>query len=229
MTKGQTSKMEARKKKNKAAAAQRWQQPLPAGWIQGDFLPSTVMEGDLLELVEHGQLVHKSWRLPADDEVEPAPREGERVLLLSHVHRGSPLLQPLRPAKGMTPWTRTTSSRPSQAIHRRGGQGRADPAVEPVVEPVLEAAPPAVAPAADAPPTEVPPPIEPAPVGEEPTGANLGMPQYLPTIPGSSNVEFSIRSVPEDKVGAAKGAMVQVELMAGEAKRAYDSVAALYR
>ncbi|KAI5021953.1 hypothetical protein ZWY2020_058683 [Hordeum vulgare] len=88
MTKGQTSKMEAKKKKGKAAATQRRQRPLPAGWIQGDFLPSTVTEGDLLELVEHGQLVHKSWRLPADDEVEPAPREGERVLLLSHVHRG---------------------------------------------------------------------------------------------------------------------------------------------
>ncbi|KAI4991446.1 hypothetical protein ZWY2020_039817 [Hordeum vulgare] len=85
MTKGQTSKMEARKKKNKAAApAQRRRRPLPAGWIQGDFLPSTVTEGDLLELVEHGMLVHKSWRLPADDEVEPTPREGERVLLLSH-------------------------------------------------------------------------------------------------------------------------------------------------
>ncbi|KAI4991207.1 hypothetical protein ZWY2020_039578 [Hordeum vulgare] len=88
MTKGQTSKMEARKKKNKAAAAQRRRRPLPAGWIQGDFLPSTVTEGDLLELVEHSMLVHKSWRLPADDEVEPAPREGERVLLLSHDHRG---------------------------------------------------------------------------------------------------------------------------------------------
>lgn len=88
MTKGQTIKMEARKKKGKATAAQRRQRPLPAGWIQGDFLPSTVTEGDLLELVEHDQLVHKSWRLPANDEVEPAPWEGERVLLLSHVHRG---------------------------------------------------------------------------------------------------------------------------------------------
>ncbi|KAI4995704.1 hypothetical protein ZWY2020_037752 [Hordeum vulgare] len=83
MTKGQTSKMEARKKKGKAAApAQRRLQLLPAGWIQGDFLPSTVTEGDLLELVEHAMLVHKSWRLSAEDEVEPAPREGERVLLL---------------------------------------------------------------------------------------------------------------------------------------------------
>ncbi|KAI5017212.1 hypothetical protein ZWY2020_037590 [Hordeum vulgare] len=66
-----------------------------------------------------------------------------------------------------------------------------------------------------------------APVGEELTGANLGMPHELSTIPGSSNAEFCIRSV--EQVGAAKGAMIQVELMAGEAKRAYDSVAALYR
>ncbi|KAI5005478.1 hypothetical protein ZWY2020_032721 [Hordeum vulgare] len=88
MTKGQTSKMEARKKKGKAAApAQRRQRPLPAGWIQGDFLPSTVTEGDLLQLVEDRMIIHKSWRLPAENEVEPAPREGERVLLLSHVYR----------------------------------------------------------------------------------------------------------------------------------------------
>ncbi|KAI5011922.1 hypothetical protein ZWY2020_024056 [Hordeum vulgare] len=33
-------------------------------------------------------IVHKSWRLPAENEIEPAPREGERVLLLSHVYRG---------------------------------------------------------------------------------------------------------------------------------------------
>ena len=110
-----------------------------------------------------------------------------------------------------------------------GDQGRADPVVEPVLEPVLEATPPAAAPATNAPPTEVPPPTEPVPVGEEPTGANLGMPHELSTIPGSSNAEFSIRRVPEEQVGAAKGAMIQVELMAGEAKRAYDSVAALYR
>ena len=52
MTKGQTSKLEAKKKKGKAAApAQRRQRALPAGWIQGDFLPSAVMEENLLELV----------------------------------------------------------------------------------------------------------------------------------------------------------------------------------
>uniref|UniRef100_A0A8I6YUD9 Uncharacterized protein n=1 Tax=Hordeum vulgare subsp. vulgare TaxID=112509 RepID=A0A8I6YUD9_HORVV len=121
------------------------------------------------------------------------------------------------------------SSQPGAIHPDEDGQGRADPAAEPVVEPVLEAAPPAAAPAADAPPTEVPPLTEPVLVGDEPTGANLGMPQDLPTIPGLSNVEFSIRCVPEEQVGAAKGAMVQVELVTGEAKRAYDSVAALYQ
>ena len=100
-----------------------------------------------------------------------------------------------------------------------GDQGRADPVVEPVLEPVLEAAPPAATPAADAPPTKAPPPTDPVLVGEEPTGADLGMPQEPPTIPGSSNAEFSIRRLPEEQVGAAKGAMIQAELMAGEAKR----------
>ena len=47
-----------------------------------------VMEENLLELVEHGMIAHKSWRLPTEGETEPASREGERVLLLSHVYRG---------------------------------------------------------------------------------------------------------------------------------------------
>ncbi|KAI5014067.1 hypothetical protein ZWY2020_055457 [Hordeum vulgare] len=89
MTKGQTSKLESQKKKKKAAApAQRRQHALPAGWIQGDFLRSTVTKDDLLELVEQGMIANKSWRLPAEGETEPAPQEGERVLLLSHVYRG---------------------------------------------------------------------------------------------------------------------------------------------
>ena len=39
----------------------------------------------------------------------------------------------------------------------------------------------------------------------------------------------SAQRLPEEQVGAAKGAMVQAELMTGEAKRAYDSIAALYQ
>ncbi|MQJ21784.1 hypothetical protein EI020_24705, partial [Escherichia coli] len=72
MTKGQTSKMEAKKKKGKAAApAQRRQRALPAGWIQGDFLPSTMTRVDMLELVEQGMIEHKTWRLPTEGETEP--------------------------------------------------------------------------------------------------------------------------------------------------------------
>ncbi|KAI5022373.1 hypothetical protein ZWY2020_059103 [Hordeum vulgare] len=63
----------------------------------------------------------------------------------------------------------------------------------------------------------------------EPTGAGLGMPKEPPTMPGPSNVEYDVQRLPEDQVGAAKGAMVQAELMAGEAKKAYDSIASLYQ
>uniref|UniRef100_A0A8I6XHQ5 Uncharacterized protein n=1 Tax=Hordeum vulgare subsp. vulgare TaxID=112509 RepID=A0A8I6XHQ5_HORVV len=111
------------------------------------------------------------------------------------------------------------SSQPGAICVDDGDQGRAEQAAEPV----LEAAPPVAALAADVPPTE------PALVVEVPTGADLGMPQELPTMPGSSNVEFNIQRLPEEQVGAAKGAMVQAELMAGEAKKAYDSVASLYQ
>ncbi|KAI4987173.1 hypothetical protein ZWY2020_019973 [Hordeum vulgare] len=73
MTKGKTSKLEVRKKKKAAAPAQRRQRALPTGWIQGDFLPSTVTKEDMLELVEQGMIEHKTWRLP---EGETAPQRG---------------------------------------------------------------------------------------------------------------------------------------------------------
>ncbi|KAI4986158.1 hypothetical protein ZWY2020_018788 [Hordeum vulgare] len=92
-------------------------------------------------------------------------------------------------------------------------------------EPVSEAARPILALAADVLLTEAMPPTETALVADEPTGAGLGMPQELPMMPGSSNVEFNIQRLPEEQGGAAKGAMVQAELMAGEAKKAYDSIA----
>uniref|UniRef100_A0A8I7B5J3 Uncharacterized protein n=1 Tax=Hordeum vulgare subsp. vulgare TaxID=112509 RepID=A0A8I7B5J3_HORVV len=111
------------------------------------------------------------------------------------------------------------SSQPGAICVDEGDQGRTEQAMEPV----LEAAPPVAALAADVPPTE------PALVVEVPTGTDLGMPQELPTMPGSSNVEFNIQRLPEEQVGPAKGAMVQAELMAGESKRAYDSVASLYQ
>uniref|UniRef100_A0A8I6WPL7 Uncharacterized protein n=1 Tax=Hordeum vulgare subsp. vulgare TaxID=112509 RepID=A0A8I6WPL7_HORVV len=117
------------------------------------------------------------------------------------------------------------SSQPGAICVDEGDQGRTEQAAEPV----LEVAPPVAALAADVPPTEALSPTEPVLVVEVPTGTDLGMPQELPTMPGSSNVEFIIQRLPEEQVGAAKGAMVQAELMAGEAKRAYDSVASLYQ
>uniref|UniRef100_A0A8I6X5A6 Uncharacterized protein n=1 Tax=Hordeum vulgare subsp. vulgare TaxID=112509 RepID=A0A8I6X5A6_HORVV len=117
------------------------------------------------------------------------------------------------------------SSQPGAICVDEGDQGRAEQAAEPV----LEAAPPVATLAANVPPIEALPPTEPALVVEVPTGANLGMPPELPTMPGSSNVEFNIERLPEEQVGAAKGAMVQAKLLAGEAKRAYDSVASLYQ
>ncbi|KAI5022592.1 hypothetical protein ZWY2020_059322, partial [Hordeum vulgare] len=59
----------------------------------------------------------------------------------------------------------------------------------------------------------------------ERTCVGLGMPKELPTMPDPSNVGFNVQRLPEDQVGAAKGAMVQADLVAGEAKKAYDSIA----
>jgi hypothetical protein len=50
-------------------------------------LPSTVTAEDLEGLVDDGLQAPGSWRL-SEGEVEPAPRPGERVLLLTHVERG---------------------------------------------------------------------------------------------------------------------------------------------
>ena len=57
----------------------------------------------------------------------------------------------------------------------------------------------------------------------------LGIPRAPSAMPGPSTVHYDARHLPEDQVGAAKDAMVQVELMVGEAKGAYDSVASLYK
>ena len=60
---------------------------LPPGWIQGDWIHSTISQDDLDDLVEGGLIPHKSTRLPGN-ETEPRPREGECVLLATHVDRG---------------------------------------------------------------------------------------------------------------------------------------------
>ncbi|KAI5008843.1 hypothetical protein ZWY2020_009891 [Hordeum vulgare] len=115
---------------------------------------------------------------------------------------------------------------PSEVIHleeddqKRSGQASV---------PVLEVVPSATAPAMDAPPTETMPSTETVLIAAEPTGAGLGMPKESPVVPGPSTVQYNAQHLPEDQVGAAKAAMVQVELMAGDAKGAYDSIASLYK
>ena len=57
------------------------------GWIQGDWIPSTISGEDLENLTSGVLIAEGSWRLP-EGETEPVPREGERVLLTTHVDRG---------------------------------------------------------------------------------------------------------------------------------------------
>ena len=81
----------------------------------------------------------------------------------------------------------------------------------------------------DALPTETMSLTEAVPLAAEPTGAGLGMPKESSVVPGPSTVQYDAKRLPEDPVGAAKGAMVQAELMVGDAKRAYDSIASVYK
>lgn len=87
MTKGKTEKLERAKKGVKEKKPSGARSSAPPGQIQGDFLRSTVTAEDVKNLVVDGLIANKSWRLP-EGETEPEPREGERVLLLSHVERG---------------------------------------------------------------------------------------------------------------------------------------------
>ena len=49
---------------------------LPRGWIQGDWIRSTIIQDDLDDLLEGGLIPHESARLPGN-ETEPRPLEGE--------------------------------------------------------------------------------------------------------------------------------------------------------
>lgn len=60
----------------------------PPGWVQGDWLPSRVSKEQVLELVDDRLIPQHGWRLPKADEVEPAPHQDERVLLITHLRRG---------------------------------------------------------------------------------------------------------------------------------------------
>jgi hypothetical protein len=87
MAKDKTAKLERAKKTTKGKKPSSARAAAPPGWIQGDFLPSTVTEEDVLNLVTDGLVAAGSWRLPGT-EAEPEPREGERVLLTTHLERG---------------------------------------------------------------------------------------------------------------------------------------------
>lgn len=60
---------------------------LPQGWIQGDWIRSTITQKDLDELANEGLIEHGAARLPRT-EWQPQPQEGEYVLLATHVDRG---------------------------------------------------------------------------------------------------------------------------------------------
>ncbi|KAI5021673.1 hypothetical protein ZWY2020_058403 [Hordeum vulgare] len=121
---------------------------------------------------------------------------------------------------------------PSEVIHLEGDDRRG---LEPALAPILEVVPSAAAPTTSVPPTETMPPTETVPPTEmvplaaEPTGAELGMPKESSVVPGPSTFQYDARHFPDDQVGAAKEAMVQVELMVGDAKGAYDSITSLYK
>ncbi|KAI4969855.1 hypothetical protein ZWY2020_000769 [Hordeum vulgare] len=291
----------------------------------------------MLELVELGMIENKSWRLPAEGEMELAPREDERVLLLSHVYRGfslpphpffteitkrcdnpeEPAVKPFRADKPplnevWTNWfspvsngnpaeeeegsqegsvesaeyvfdsgekeeeseeeegedeeqsspppppeprtkcrhepsgyLRHFSATPGRRSHGYGqrchipasrapfrgdsSRGRRPEGSGQALVPVLEVIPSATAPAMDAPPTETMPSTETVLIAAKPTGAGLGMPKESPVVPGPSAVQYDARHLPKDQVGAVMEAMVQVELMAGDAKGADDSIASLYK
>ena len=60
---------------------------LPQGWIQEDWIRSTITQKDLDDLANEGLIPHGSARLPGK-EWQPQPQEGECVLLATHVDRG---------------------------------------------------------------------------------------------------------------------------------------------
>ena len=77
----------APKKSTKGKKAAGTRVAVPPGWLQGNFLPSTVKARDGEDLVDDGLIARDSWRLPGT-EAEPQPREGERILLTTHLERG---------------------------------------------------------------------------------------------------------------------------------------------
>ena len=94
MMKSKTSALEHAKKaaaagkgKRSARGGSSSRTALPKGWIQGDWMPSVLRQEDLDDMVEGGVIPHEAARLPGG-EIEPQPRDGECVLLATHIDRG---------------------------------------------------------------------------------------------------------------------------------------------
>ena len=96
MVKEKTTALERAKKATAAAKAKgratsrggsSSQSCLPQGWIQGDWIRSTITQKDLDDLADEGLIAHGAARFPGM-EWQPQPQEGECVLLATHVDRG---------------------------------------------------------------------------------------------------------------------------------------------
>ena len=72
------------KKQNRGSSSRAG---LPPGWIQGDWIRSSVRQEDLVELAKSRLIARGVARLP-EGEMEPRPQPGECVLLATHVDRG---------------------------------------------------------------------------------------------------------------------------------------------
>ena len=62
-------------KSKKACRGSSSRSRLPSGWIQGDWIRSSLQQEDLDDMAEPGLIVHESARLP-EGETEPQPRSG---------------------------------------------------------------------------------------------------------------------------------------------------------
>ncbi|KAI4973091.1 hypothetical protein ZWY2020_028799 [Hordeum vulgare] len=188
MTKGQTSKLEARKKKKAAAR----QQQRHGGLDPGGFPP---LHGD-----EGGHAGAGGARHDRGQDVEAAgggrdgagaPGGGARPAAQSCVPRllsaSSSLLQRAAtsatslPCQGDDPMdTDNVVTSQQEVIHvEEDDQKRSEQAATPV----LEAVPSVTTPAMDAPPTEMMPSTDTALIIAEPTGAGLGMPKESLVVP----------------------------------------------
>src|SRR4051812_43535988 len=94
MVKEKTAALERAKKATAQAKARKFSRggsssrsALPKDWIQGDWMPSAIQQDDIDDLIDGGFIPHGSACLPGN-EIEPQPREGECVLLTTHIDRG---------------------------------------------------------------------------------------------------------------------------------------------